>query len=410
MERVVSAFGLLVMIGLAWLLSSRRQAIVWRTVFAGLVLQFVFAALVLRTSAGQAIFDQLGQTFLSLLQFVDAGSSFVFGTEGEDGSRDLKLLTAFAFGTLPTIIFISSLMAILYYLGIMQRVVRAFAFLMRKSLRLSGAESLSVAANIFLGQVEAPLVVRPYLASMTRSELMAVMLAGFATIAGGVMAAYVKMGIDAGHLVAASVISAPAAIAIAKILEPETEEPVTRSGRLVEVQESSVNVFDAAASGALLGLQLALQVAAIIIAFLALIAMTKFLVDGALSLAGSSWTLEDLLGWAFAPLAWCMGIEAADCRMAGELLGVRMVSNEFIAYARLSEMIRDPSSMAPRTQILLTYALCGFANFGSIGVQLGGIGAAAPTRQSDLARLGFRAMLGGMLACFMTACVAGVLL
>jgi CNT family concentrative nucleoside transporter len=302
-------------------------------------------------------------------------------------------------------------MSILYHLGLMQLVVRWVAVAMRKGMRLSGAESLSVAANIFLGQVEAPLVVRPYLAGMTRSELMVVMLGGFATIAGGVMAAYVRMGVDAGHLVTASVISAPAAILVAKILEPELDQSATHGQGVAAEQASTVNVIDAAASGALVGLKIALQIGAIIIAFLALIAMCEFAFSWVLSLFGSELTLRTVLGYLFAPLAWTMGIPWSDCRTAGELLGVRLIGNEFIAYAELGELIGQQNSpIAKRTEVLLTYALCGFANFGSIGVQLGGIGAAAPSRQSDLARLGLRAMLGGMLACFMTACVAGVLL
>jgi CNT family concentrative nucleoside transporter len=327
-----------------------------------------------------------------------------------NGSRDLRLLAVFAFGTLSTIIFFSSLMSILYHLGIMQWIVRLAALVMRKTMNVSGAESLSVAANIFLGQVEAPLVVRPYLATMTKSELMAVMVAGFATIAGGVMAAYVRMGIDAGHLITASVVSAPAAIVIAKILQPENEEPLTRGHSTAEVEIETVNLIDAAAQGAIVGLQLALQIAAIIIAFLALIAMCEFLFQWVLSQFGSDLTLRGLLGYCFAPLAWLMGMPWVDCHQAGELLGLRLISNEFIAYAELGPLIGKDSPLNERTQVLLTYALCGFANFGSIGVQIGGIGAAAPTRQADLARLGLRAMLGGMLACFMTACVAGVLL
>lgn len=410
MERWISLLGLFVMLALAWLMSAARRHIPWRTVIAGVALQFALGVLLLRTSLGRGVFEKLGQVFVGLLGFVDIGAEFVFGFSGADGTRDTRLVQSFAFGTLPTIIFFSSLMAILYHWHIMQRVVRLFALVMRKTLRLSGAESLSVAANIFLGQVEAPLVVRPYLATMTQSELMAVMLAGFATIAGGVMAAYVKMGISAGHLVTASVISAPAAIVIAKILQPETEQPLTGQAEASEVEPATVNVIDAAAQGAVLGLQLALQVGAIILAFLALIALGKFLFEWVLSAFGSTWTLEDMLGYAFAPLAWSMGIESADCRTAGELLGIRLLSNEFIAYAQLSEMLGENAPISDRTRDLLTYALCGFANFGSIGVQIGGIGAAAPSRQSDLARLGMRAMLGGMLACFMTACVAGVLL
>ncbi len=408
MERLISFGGLFVMMGLAWLMSSHRNRIQWRTIAMGLVLQFAFAFLTLRTELGRNLFARLGDVFTGLLEFVDAGAVFVFGMPGPE-ETNRQLLATFAFGVLPSIIFISSLMSILYHLHVMQHVVRAAAIVMQKGLRLSGAESLSVAANIFLGQVESPLVVRPYLATMTQSELMTIMMAGFATVAGGVLAAYVKMGIDAGHLVTASVIAAPASIVIAKIMQPEIEVPQTLGGSVVEVETGTVNVLEAAANGALDGLRLAIQVAGIIIAFLALLAMLKFGVDRLLALFGQGWTLEDLLGYLFAPFAWAMGIEPADCRKAGELLGLRMISNEFIAYKGLSDWMRDGNQVSPRTAVLLTYALCGFANFGSIGVQLGGIGAVAPSRQSDLARLGLRAMLGGTLACFMTACVAGVL-
>jgi CNT family concentrative nucleoside transporter len=281
---------------------------------------------------------------------------------------------------------------------------------MQRALNISGAESLSVAANIFLGQIEAPLVVRPYLSTMTQSELMTIMMAGFATVAGGVLAAYVKMGIDAGHLVTASVIAAPASIVIAKIMQPEVEEPLTRGKMVVEVETGTINAIEAAAVGALDGLKLALQVGAIIIAFLALIAMFKFAFEWPLGLIGLELTLEESLGYLFAPFAWAMGIEWGDCLKAGELLGTRMLSNEFIAYMQLGELMKGEQDLSPRSVVILTYALCGFANFGSIGVQLGGIGAMAPNRQADLARLGLRAMLGGTLAGFMTACIAGMLI
>jgi CNT family concentrative nucleoside transporter len=409
MERLTSFAGLFVMIGLAWLLSANRRRINWPSVAIALALQVGLALLILRTAPGNAVFAWLGDVFAALLGFVDVGAGFVFGTSGAAG-RDTSLLTSFAFGTLPTIIFFSSLMAVLYHLNVMQHVVRAAAVVMRRGLRLSGAESLAVAANVFLGQIEAPLVVRPYLATMTQSELMLVMLAGFATIAGGVMAAYVRMGIDAGHLVTASVISAPAAVLVAKILQPEVDEPQTHGRAAHEEQVATVNLFDAATSGAVVGLRIALQVGAVIIAFLALVAMCEFAFQWTLSQFGADLTLRGVLGYAFAPLAWTMGIPWSDCPIAGELLALRLVTNEFIAYAELGELLQQDAPIGPRAEILLTYALCGFANFGSIGVQLGGIGGAVPARQSDLARLGLRAMLGGMLACFMTACVAGVLL
>lgn len=408
MERLTSGLGLLAMMALAWLMSSHKRRVQGRTIIGGLLLQFGLGVFTLRTELGKSVFRAAGDALTALLGFVEEGAMFVFGLPAGPTEPRL-LLTSFAFSVLPTIIFFSSLISILYHFNIMQRVVQAAALVMRKVLHLSAAESLSVAANIFLGQVEAPLVVRPYLATMTQSELMTIMLAGFASIAGGVLGAYVQMGVDASHLITASVISAPASIVIAKIMQPEVEEPLTRGRVAADVETGTLNALEAAANGAIDGLKLALQVGAIIIAFLALIAMLKFGVEWSLARLGLDWTLGDLLGVAFSPFAWLIGIESQDCRAAGELLGLRMISNEFIAYQGLIEM-QSAGQLNERSITLLTYALCGFANFGSIGVQLGGIGAVAPTRQSDLARLGLRAMLGGTLACFMTACVAGVLL
>ena len=306
-------------------------------------------------------------------------------------------------------------MAILYHLGLMQLVVKAFAWIMQKTLGTSGAETLSAAANIFVGQTEAPLVVRPYVNEMTLSELNVVMVGGFATIAGGVLAAFVGMGIDAGHLITASVISAPAALLIAKVLQPETEATKT-SGRVrIDAGTGSVNVIEAAAEGASAGLQLALNVGAMLIAFVALVAMINAFVgwlggqvaDNLGYANAASWSLEMFFGYVFWPFAWLMGIPPGECHLAGEMLGTKMVVNEFVAYDQLAAA---KGQLSPRSFTIMTYALCGFANFSSIGIQLGGIGGIAPDRRSDLARLGFRAMLGGTLAAFMTACVAGALL
>ena len=411
MERLISLFGLLVMIALAFAMSADRRKVDRRLVAAGVGLQFLLALLVLKTGPGQVLFGYIGAFFTALLNYVDAGSSFVFGEAfGEH---------FFAFKVLPTIIFFSALMGVLYHLGLVQYAVAAFAWVMQRTLRTSGAESLAAAANIFVGQTEAPLVVRPYVASMTRSELMALMVGGFATIAGGVLAAFVGLGIDAGHLVAASVISAPAALLVAKIMQPEVEAPKTLGKISVEIERTATNVVEAAANSTLDGLRLALNVAAMLIAALGLIA----LVDGALGLLGQGvgyilgmegleWSLSAALGYLFAPFAWLMGIEAKDCLLAGELLGKKMVANEFVSYVQLSQWIQPGSGveLSQRSVVILTYALCGFANFSSIGIQIGGIGGIAPERRRDLARLGFRAMLGGSLACFMTACVAGILL
>ncbi|HLQ43116.1 MAG TPA: NupC/NupG family nucleoside CNT transporter [Planctomycetaceae bacterium] len=406
MERGISALGLLVMVGLAWLMSAQRRRVNWRLVAMGLLLQFAFAWLTLKTEPGQLLFDALGRLFSRVLDFVDAGASFVFGKNFKD--------FYFAFRVLPTIIFFSSLMSVLYYLGVMQRVVKAMAWVMQRAMGTSGAESLSAAANIFVGQTEAPLVIRPYIARMTNSELMAIMVGGFATIAGGVMAAYVGMGIDAGHLMTASVISAPAGLLIAKVLQPEVDRPETLGQSESVLPRTSSNVIEAAAEGASDGLKLALNVAAMLIAFLGLIAM----LDWCLASVGrlyfdQTWSFATVLGYLFWPLAWVMGVPSQDCMPVGELLGIRIVANEFIAYEKLADWIKHPEqtvALTQRSRVLLTYALCGFANFGSIGIQIGGIGALAPDRRSDLARLGLRAMLGGTIACFMTACVAGVLL
>ncbi len=408
MERFISLFGLFAMIGFAWLLSSHKSKVSLRIVIGGVLLQFGLAALILKTTPGKRLFVEAGAFFTQILNSVDAGAEMVFGPKFHE--------FYFAFKVLPTIIFFSSLMAILYHLGIVQRVVQVFAVLMQWTFRTSGAESLSAAANIFVGQTEAPLVIRPYVGSMTQSELMAVMVGGFATIAGGVLAAFVGMGIDAGHLMTASVISAPAALLLAKVMLPETEEPKTMGNVQIHVDKTGVNVVDAAANGAAQGLLLALNVAAMLIAFLALIALAnaclgwigvKFGFTGA-----NEWSLALILGYVFWPFAWLMGIESNDCFHAAQLLGLKMAATEFVAYQQLGEWIKPESTvhLSDRTVQLLTYALCGFANFGSIGIQLGGIGGIAPERRSDLARLGLRAMLGGTLAAFMTACVAGVLI
>lgn len=403
-ERLISAVGLFAMVGLAWLMSDHKRRVSLRVVAGGMLLQFVFALLVLKTSPGRATFEGIGQLFSALLGFVDAGSEFVFG----ERFREFY----FAFKVLPTIIFFSSLMAILYYLRFMQFVVQAFGRLMQKTLGTTGPESLAAAANIFLGQTEAPLVVRPYVRSMTRSELMATMVPGFASTAGGVLAAYVSMGIDAGHLVAASVMSAPAGLLIAKVMVPETERTLAPEHLVVEVSEIGVNLIESAAIGAAEGMKLAINVAAMLIAFLALIAMFDGLLGWIGGQFGWQWSLSAALSYAFAPIAFLMGVEPADCFKVGELLGVRMVTNELVSYQMMGEWIREGSGveLSERSEVILTYALCGFANFSSIGIQIGGIGGMAPSRRTDLAQLGLRAMLGGTLACFMTACIAGMLI
>ncbi|MEZ6129648.1 MAG: nucleoside transporter C-terminal domain-containing protein [Planctomycetaceae bacterium] len=411
-HRCVAGFGLFMMIALAWLLSSERRKFPWRVVGGGLLLQLVLVALILKTDQGQQVFRSLGQAFNGMLGFVDGGCALIFGDNFAEHY--------FAFRVLPSIVFFSSLMAVLYHLGVMQFVVRILGKVLQKTLGTSGAESLSAAANIFVGQTEAPFVVRPYIPSMTQSELMAIMTGGFATVAGGVMAMYVGYGIDAAHLITASVISAPAGLLIAKVILPETEPPVTSGSTDGMVDVGTSNLIEAATHGASEGLKLALNVAAMLIAFMALIAMIDYLLVHA-----SFWlmhsvlkldvqqglTLGTIFGYAFSPLAWLMGIPWKDCLPAGELLGLKMAANEVIAYQRLRDMtVGEPGDwlISPRTRIIMTYALSGFSNFASIGIQVGGIGGLCPERRPELARLGLRAMLGGTLACCMTACVAGV--
>lgn len=423
--RVISCLGFFVMLLLAWLMSSHKKKVSPRVVVGGLILQIVFALLILKTSAGQSFFQSLGDFFTGVLSYVDEGSAFLFDifprpSEENGFPPQFTLWRSFAFGILPTIIFFSSLMSILYHLGVMQWVVKFFAVIMQKTLGTSGAETLSAAANIFVGQTEAPLVIRPYVKEMTISELNVVMVGGFATIAGGVLAAYVGMGIDAGHLITASVISAPAALMIAKILQPETEVSKTAgTTNLTTEKTGCVNVIEAAAEGASSGLQLALNVGAMLIAFVALVAMGNAIVGWSGGMianytgysAASEWTLQKGFGYLFYPFAWLMGIPANECLQSGEILGTKMVVNEFVAYINLSGVMSDPeTAFSDRTKTILTYALCGFANFSSIGIQLGGIGGIAPERRADLAKLGLRAMFGGTLAAFMTACIAGMLL
>lgn len=403
MERVISGIGLLTMLGVAWLMSSNRRAISRRVVAGGLILQFSFALLILRTDYGQRFFKWLGDGFSSLQKFSDAGANFVFGP-------DLVAKT-FAFNVLPTIIFFSALMSVLYYIGVMQLIVQAMSRLMQVTLGTSGAETLSAAANIFVGQTESPLLVKPYVGKMTESEIMAIMIGGFATIAGGVMAAYVRMGIPPEHLMTASVISAPASLLIAKIIVPETETPDTAGVTVSDHARVGENVIEAATIGTVDGLKLALNVGAMLIAFTALITLLDALFQMIFGSFGITITLGQLLGYVFAPFAWVMGIPAEDCLRAGELLGIRTVTNEFVAYNQMSEWMKPGSTvnLSQRTVMLLSYALCGFANFASIGIQIGGIGGLVPEKQPVLAKLGLRAMIGGMLACFMTACVAGIL-
>lgn len=418
MGKAVSFLGIFAFIGLAFLMSNNRKKVDWRLVIIGTLMQLVFGALIFYAPYGREAFDLANDLFTKLLGFTNEGSKFLFGSFVLQGEVQPAMIN-FAFNVLPTIIFFSSLMTVLYHLGVMQFIVKGFAYAMQKLLNTSGAETLSASANIFVGQTEAPLVVKPFIKEMTMSELMTVMTGGFATVAGGVLAAYVGMlqGIFpdiAGHLIAASVMSAPAALVIGKIIYPETETPTTL-GKLemppANEDEEDDTIIGAAASGAGEGLTLALNVGAMLLAFVALIALINAIIGWSASLIGlDGVTLELIFGYLFWPIAWLMGVPAADCYYIGQLLGTKMVINEFVAYINLSTMLSDPAIvLSKRSVIIATYALCGFANFGSIAIQIGGLGAIAPERRKDLARLGLRAMIAGSLAAFMTATIAGVL-
>ncbi|MFN3192256.1 MAG: NupC/NupG family nucleoside CNT transporter [Aureliella sp.] len=491
MLNLISGIGLLVMVGLAFAMSSNRRAIDWRLVVFGVIPQFVFAAVFFNSQSWRfdrsfanladlaeaveseqltlssvrsaleargdsteqvdAILSSLSEapqgtinlaeaqlpvsvprfpngvvfygieSFFDLIQrSVDAGSGFVFAANPKPDdvprTHPKAILTTFAFGVLPTVIFFAALMSVLYYLGVMQRLVRVMAWVMQKTLRTSAAESLAAAANVLVGHTEAPLVVKPYIATMTRSELNALMVGGFATISGSLMAIFAGLGVSAGHLLTASIISAPAALVIAKILQPETETPTDLAVAEAKMENSACNVIEAAANGATEGMKLAINIAAMLIAFLALIMFIDICLQNVFGLFGMNVSLSMIFGYAFAPLAWIMGISSNDCLIAGELLGKKLVVNEFLAYIELSATPSEATASAAeaagaisdRTRTILTYALCGFSNFGAIGIQLGGIGPLAPERKGDLAQLGLRAMFGGAIAASMTACIAGL--
>lgn len=415
MSQYQGIIGILALPMIAYALSLDRRRIRWRPVIGGVLLQFIFALLVLKTRAGEEVFRFLGRGVARVLDFTNEGSRFIFGwLIVEPGSDKL----VFAVQVLPTIIFFSSLMAVLYHFGVMQFLVRVMARVMSATMGVSGAESLSMAANVFVGQTEAPLVVRPYISKMTRSELMALMTGGFATIAGGVLAAYIAMvGTEyARHFLAASVMSAPAAFVMAKIMLPETADSLTAGQVRIHLEKQSVNVIDAAATGAGDGLKLALNVGAMLLAFIALLALinyplawmsVRFELDQ--YLGGQHLSLSLIFGYVFWPIAWVLGVPGADCAAVAGLLGTKITVTEFIAYSSLRDLIAA-GALSDRAIVISTYALCGFANFGSVAIQLGGIGGIAPDRKKDLARLGLRAMIGGALASFMTAAFAGIMI
>jgi CNT family concentrative nucleoside transporter len=418
MRFIQPLIGAAVILGIGYAFSTNRRAINWTTVGWGLGLQVIFAFIVLKTSLGQATFETVGGYITRLLAFSNVGAAFVFGPLGDAtlwgrtmsgaiGPEGAQYAVIFAFQVLPTIIFIAALFAILYYFGVMQLIVRVFAVVMHRVLKASGAESLNVAASIFMGQTEAPLTIRPYLPEMTQSELMTVMTSGMAHISGGIMAAYIAFGIEARHLLTAVIMTAPGTIMMAKLLVPETGVPKTMGSVTLKVERTDVNVIDAAGRGTQEGLHLALNVGAMLISFLALIALLNALLGYLPSPGGGHLSLERIFGWVFAPIAWAMGVPWRDAPTIGNLLGTRMALNEFVAYSQLGPLkpVLDPKSFT-----IATFALCGFANFSSIGMQIGGIGGLAPERRHDLARLGLRAMFAGTLANFMTATIAGFLL
>ncbi|MDH5760515.1 MAG: NupC/NupG family nucleoside CNT transporter [Gemmatimonadota bacterium] len=432
--RVRAFSGLLVLLGIAWALSTDRKRIPWRVVLWGVALQFLFALVILKTSFGAGFFEGVSGGVRALLRYADAGGRFLFGNlvgneipvgEGVAGSNDPIAVTEgvvarsgafFAFHVLPTIIFVSSVMAVLYHLRVMQGMVKGVAWVMQRTMRTSGAETLCSAANIFVGLMEAPLVVKPFVARMTNSELMVVMTAGMATVSGGTLAAYAGMLSPylpniAGHLIAASVMSAPAAILLAKLMVPEEGTPETARTLDVHVERPDVNVIDAAARGAAEGLRLALAVGAMLIAFIAIVSLLNAGIGWMGGLAGvEGLTMQSILGWALRPVAWLVGVSWVDAGSVGELIGMKTVLNEFVAYVHMTTMIDGAGALAPRSVVIATYGLAGFANFGSVAMILAGLGEMAPDRRHDLARMGIRAMIAGTLAALMTAAFAGMLI
>jgi len=436
MERLISFFGLLAMIGLAWLISENRRKMNWRLIASGFVLQLALAAVLLGTPLKQAVFDFVEVMMTGLIACSDEGARFVYGDFFySEGYIEQYHAPPFVVSVMSAVIFFSALTAVLFHLGILQRIVGAMARVMVWVMDVSGAESLCTAANVFVGMTTAPLAIKPYLATMTRSELMAMMTGGMATVAGGTMVAYVGMaeaagiapGELAGHLMVASLISAPASLVIAKIMVPETEPSVTKGTVKIDVPRTDANVLDAACRGAGEGLKLVLNIVAMLIAFIALVYLVNWMLFGLSQavneglaafeatenmtvqqmLGGRELTLELILGWLCAPLAWIMGIEWKDAHTVGVLIAEKTIFNEFVAYEQL---MKFKDLLSPRSFTIATYALCGFANFGSIAMMIGGVSGLAPQRRRDFARYGFRSMIGGALAAFMTAAIAGMLI
>lgn len=405
MNRLIGLLGIIIILGIAYLLSENKRKINWRLVSVGLGLQILFALIILKIPIGRRFFEFFSKGITKILDFTKEGTVFLFGNLTDVNTFG----SIFALNVLPTIIFFSSLMAILYYLGIMQVVVRFIARIISKLLGTSGAETLSAVGNIFLGQTEAPLLVKPYINRMTKSELAAIMVGGMSTVAGGVMAGYISMGVNAGHLLAASIMAAPAGLILAKILVPEVEEPETKNTTKISTEKTASNVVEAAANGASEGLSLALNVAAMLLAFVALIALLNYLIGLIGSLFGfPTLSLQWILGKLFSPLAFVMGVPLKDISIAGSLLGEKIMINEFVAYSSLSNYITE-GILQEKTVLILTYALCGFANISSIAIQIGGIGGIAPNKKSTIAKLGLKTLIGGALATCLTGTIAGIL-
>ena len=406
MENYTGILGIIVLLGISFLLSNNKTLINKNIIFWGLGLQISFAIIILKTTFGKALFFYFNILIVKLISFADAGSDFLFTSFIPEVGYDQALIN-FAFRALPVIIFFSSLIAATYHLGVIQIIIKNIAKVMEKTMKTSGAETLSISANIFVGQTEAPILIRPYISKMTNSELMTVMVGGFSTVAGSVMALYVtwlnNIPEIAGHLLAASVMSAPAALMVAKIIYPETKSYQIISSNSINLKSQDNNLVDAIGRGATDGLKLAANVAAMLIAFISLVAMINFI----LSLLGTS--MQEMLGLLFKPLAWTMGIPWADAKIVGTLMGEKIVLTELIAFRDLSDYVSN-NTISERSVIIASYALCGFANFGSIGIQLGGIGSMAPKRKKDLSKLVFKAMLGGAIASWLTASIVGILI
>ena len=406
MEQFTGVIGVLVLLGVAYLLSNNRKMIDTNIIIWGLGLQISFAFIILKTPLGEYIFTYLNNIIVKIISFADAGSDFLFTSFIPAVGYHVALIN-FAFRALPVIIFFSSLIAVTYYFGIIQFIIKKIAFIMEKTMKTSGAETLSVSANIFVGQTEAPILIRPFISSMTKSELMAIMVGGFATVAGSVMALYVSWLNNvpniAGHLLAASVMSAPAALMIAKVIYPETERPKTVNSDNIDLKSKDTNAMDAIGRGAADGMKLAANVAAMLIAFISIVAMINFI------LGYANTSLQEILGMIFKPIAWSMGVPWEEANIVGTLMGEKIVLTELIAFGDLTNYIKN-DLLSERSAIIASYALCGFANVGSIGIQLGGIGAMAPERRGDLSNLVFKAMIGGALASWLTASIAGILI